>query len=141
MNLVILIGNLATEPESRVTQNKVTVCTFRLAVQREYRNKESGEREADFLTVVAWRTLGETCAKYLHKGKQVAVFGHLENRSYDGKDGVKRTVTEVIAEKVKFLSPKAYGESEPGKHEEPYPDFPYQEGGELPYTCGPDFPY
>lgn len=133
MNNVDLIGNLTAEPEIRVTKNNVTVCSFRLAVPRNFKNPETGERDADFFTVVAWRQLGELCGKYLHKGEKAGVGGHLETRSYVDKNGVKRYTVEVIADDVEFLSKKSGGAYESGRQAEPYPDFPYQEGGEVPF--------
>lgn len=101
MNKVILIGNLAADPESRTTSNGVPQCTLRLAVQRRFANP-SGVRESDFFNVICWRQTAEFCQKYLLKGRKVAVEGSLQTRSYDAQDGSKRYVTEVIAENVEF---------------------------------------
>lgn len=103
MNKVILIGNLANDPESRTTSSGIAQCTFRLAVQRRFANA-SGVREADFITIVCWRQTAELCSRYLLKGRKVAVEGSIQNRSYDAQDGTKRFVTEVIADSVEFLS-------------------------------------
>lgn len=103
MNKVILIGNLASDPESRTTSSGVATCTFRLAVQRRFANA-SGVREADFLPIVCWRQTAELCSKYLLKGRKVAVEGSIQTRSYDAQDGTKRYVTEIIADSVEFLS-------------------------------------
>lgn len=108
MNRVILIGNLTRDPEPRFTPTGVAVTTFTIAVNRPYNNK-MGEREADFINVVAWRQLAELCAKYLHKGRQVAVEGRLQTRSYDNKEGKKVYVTEVVAENVQFLGARSAG--------------------------------
>lgn len=108
MNKVILIGNLAADPELRRTSSDTAVCTFRLAVQRRFANQQ-GVREADFFTVVAWRQTGELVAKYLTKGKKCSVVGSLQTRSYDAQDGTKRYVTEVVADEVEFLSSKGDG--------------------------------
>ena len=102
MNKVFLIGRLANDPETRYTQGGQPVCQFRLAVQRRFANQE-GVREADFLPVIAWRQLAELCGKYLAKGRQCAVIGTIQTRSYDAQDGTKRYVTEVIADEVEFL--------------------------------------
>ena len=101
MNKVILIGNLAADPESRTSQSVVAQCTLRLAVQRRFANQQ-GVREADFFTVVCWRQTAEFCSRYLSKGRKIAVEGSLQTRSYDAQDGSKRYVTEVIADKVEF---------------------------------------
>ena len=101
MNKVILIGNLAADPESRTTSSGIATCTLRLAVQRRVANKD-GKRESDFFNVICWRQTAEFCAKYLAKGRKIAVEGSLQTRSYDAQDGSKRYVTEVIADSVEF---------------------------------------
>ena len=102
MNQVTLIGNLANDPESRVTNSGKAQCSFRLAVQRRFANAQ-GVREADFLNVVCWGKTAENCARYLAKGRKAAVQGSIQNRSYDAHDGSKRYVTEIIAEYVEFI--------------------------------------
>ena len=108
MNKAILIGNLANDPESRTTSSGIAQCTFRLAVQRRFANQQ-GVREADFLTIVCWRQTAELCARYLSKGRKVAVEGSIQTRSYDAQDGTKRYVTEIVAENVEFLSSRDEG--------------------------------
>lgn len=103
MNKAILIGNLANDPEMRTTASGVSVCQFRLAVQRRFANQQ-GVREADFFNIVAWRQTAELCARYLSKGRKVAVEGSIQNRSYDAQDGSKRYITEIVADNVEFLS-------------------------------------
>ena len=103
MNKVILIGNLAADPESRTTQSGVQQCTLRLAVQRRFANQQ-GQREADFFNVVCWRQTAEFAARYLSKGRKIAVEGSIQNRSYDAQDGSKRYITEIVADQVEFLS-------------------------------------
>ena len=105
MNKVIVIGNVASDVELRKTQSGVSVCTFKLAVQRKFKNA-AGEREADFLSIVTWRQLADLCGKYLAKGRKCAVIGSLQTRSYDAQDGSKRYATEVVAEEVEFLTPR-----------------------------------
>ena len=105
MNKVILIGNLTRDPELRTTPSGVSVCSFSIAVNRRRANQQ-GERETDFFNIIAWRGLGDLCGKYLSKGRKVCVTGEIQNRSYDGKDGVKRYVTEIIADDVEFLTPR-----------------------------------
>lgn len=105
MNKVIFIGNLVNNPELTQTPSGVSVCKFRLAVQRDYANSE-GNKDADFFNVVVWRAKGENCAKFLKKGNKAGIVGKLENREYIDKDGNKRFITEVIAEDVEFLTPK-----------------------------------
>lgn len=108
MNKICLIGNLVADPELRSTGSGISVCTMRIAVNRRFANQQ-GEREADFFTVVAWRGLADNCARYLTKGRKVGVTGSMQTRSYEDKQGVKRTAYEVVADDVEFLSPKGEG--------------------------------
>lgn len=112
MNKVFLIGRLAADPELRTTGSGTAVCRFRLAVQRRFANSQ-GTREADFFQIIAWRQLGENCARYLGKGRQCAVTGALQTRSYDSQDGSKRYVTEIIADEVEFLGSKQDAKTDP----------------------------
>lgn len=106
MNKVFLIGNLTKDPEMRSTQSGVPVCNFTIAVNRRFRNQQTGQRETDFLNVIAWRQLAELCAKYLAKGRKVAVTGSIQTRTYEAKDGSKRTAWDIVAGEVEFLSPQ-----------------------------------
>lgn len=108
MNKVILIGNLASDPESRTTQNGVSQCSFRLAVQRRFKGA-NGERETDFLPVICWRQTAEFAQRYLAKGRKVAVEGSVQTRSYDAQDGSKRYVTEIIADSVEAVGGREDG--------------------------------
>ena len=129
MNLTILIGNLAEDPKMTMTRSGVSVCIFRLAVQRRFANAQ-GEREADFFTIVAWRQLAETCGRYLNKGRKCAVKGSLQTRSYPTQDGSTRYVTEIIAEEVQFLGSPA-GQTNPrGAVQD---EFVPVDDGELPF--------
>ena len=103
MNKAFLIGNLTRDPELRTLPSGVSVCTCTIAINRKCVNQQGG-READFLNIVAWRQLGETCARYLSKGRKVGVTGSIQTRSYDAQDGSKRYVTEIVADDVEFLS-------------------------------------
>lgn len=105
LNRVVLIGRLAKDPELKYTPNGVAVTSFTLAVDRNFKSAQ-GERETDFINIVVWRQLAETCQAFLAKGKLAAVDGRLQIRSFEGQDGQKRTVAEVVAENVRFLSPK-----------------------------------
>jgi single-strand DNA-binding protein len=105
MNKVILVGNLTRDPELSETPSGVAVCRFAIAVSRDYANSD-GTRETDFFNITVWRGRAEVCGKYLKKGSKVAIVGSLQNRSYEDKDGIKRTVTDVVANEVEFLSPK-----------------------------------
>jgi single-strand DNA-binding protein len=105
MNKVILIGNLTRDPESSTTQNGTAVCRLSIAVNREFTNSD-GSRDVDYFNIITWRGQAENCAKFLKKGNKVGIVGRLENRSYEDKDRIKRTITEVIASEVEFLTPK-----------------------------------
>jgi single-strand DNA-binding protein len=111
LNRVILIGRLTRDPELRYTPAGVAVTQFTLAVDRPFTNQQK-EREADFIPVVTWRQLAETCANYLRKGRLAAVEGRMQVRNYDNAEGRKVYVTEVIADNVRFLeSPNKEGGS------------------------------
>ncbi|MBP1932318.1 single-stranded DNA-binding protein [Ammoniphilus resinae] len=104
INRVVLVGRLTRDPELRYTPSGVAVATFTLAVNRQFNNAQ-GERDADFINIVAWRQLAELCANYLKKGSQAGLEGRLQTRSYDNKEGKRVFVTEVVADNVQFLSP------------------------------------
>jgi single-strand DNA-binding protein len=103
LNRVILIGRLTRDPELRYTPAGVAVTQFTLAVDRPFTNQQTREREADFINIVTWRQLAETCANYLRKGRLAAVEGRIQVRNYDNNEGRKVYVTEVIADNVRFL--------------------------------------
>lgn len=105
INRVVLVGRLTKDPELRYTPNGVAVCTFTLAVNRPFTNQQ-GDREADFINCVAWRGTAENLANYQKKGNLIGIDGRIQTRSYEGNDGKRRYVTEVIAESVQFLEPK-----------------------------------
>ena len=147
MNKVILIGNLANDPEAFTTQSGISRSTFRIAVQRRFANAQ-GVREADFFTIVAWRQTADFCNRYLTKGRKVAVEGSVQNRSYDAQDGSKRYVTEIIADSVEALGsrneeggqPRNYDNGfapPPARRAQPAPpsanDFTEVEDDELPF--------
>lgn len=102
LNTVVLIGRLTADPQLRYTQSGVAVASFTVAVDRPFTN-QGGEREADFIDIVTWRKLAETCANHLSKGRLVAVQGRLQIRSYDDQNGVRRRASEIVADTVRFL--------------------------------------
>lgn len=108
LNRVVLIGRLTRDPELRFTTSGMAVARFSLAVDRNRTNKD-GQRETDFINIVVWNKMAELCAEYLTKGKLAAVDGRLQVRTYETQDGQKRTTAEVVAENVRFLSPKNEG--------------------------------
>lgn len=111
MNKVYLIGNLTRDPEVSETGSGLTLCRFSIAVNRNYSSSD-GERQTDFFNITVWRALADNCGKYLKKGSKVAVVGSLQNRSYEDKDGIKRNVTDIVANEVEFLSSKNSGEGD-----------------------------
>lgn len=108
MNKVILIGNLTRDPETNTTNSGIKVCKFTIAVNRNYSSVD-GTRQTDFLPVICWRNQAENCGKFLRKGSKVGICGSIQTRSYDGSDGSKRYVTEIVADEVQFLSTRSEG--------------------------------
>lgn len=106
MNKLTIIGNLTRDPELRTTSTGVNVCSFTVAVNRRRSAQGGNQPEADFFRVSAWRQLGENCAKYLAKGRKVAVVGAVSVSSYTANDGSTRFSLEVSADDVEFLSPR-----------------------------------
>ena len=132
MNKVFLIGNLTKDIELKsVGQDNISVCKFSIAVNRRFADKD-GNKTVDFFNIVAWRGLAENCAKFLSKGKKIAVFGELQTRSYDDKDGVKRTAIEVLADEIEFLTPKSADE-QASKQQDDNDDLSPVTGDNLPF--------
>ncbi|VBB07522.1 Hypothetical protein LUCI_2771 [Lucifera butyrica] len=118
MNKVILVGRLARDPEVRYTQNGKAVASFAVAVNRIGGGQTPGQRDADFIPIVAWEKLAEVCGNNLTKGQRVLVEGRLQLRSYETNDGQKRNVAEVIAQNIEFLERKpAAGTTGSGSHD------------------------
>lgn len=105
LNRVVLVGRLTKDPDFRTTQNDVSVATFTLAVNRNFKNK-NGEQQADFINVVVFRQQAENVNNYLTKGNLAGVDGRIQSRSYENKEGQRVYVTEVLADSVQFLEPK-----------------------------------
>ncbi len=105
MNRVVLVGRLTRDPELKYTPSGVAVATFTLAVNRTFTNAQ-GEREADFINCVVWRKPAENVANFLKKGSLAGVDGRVQSRSYEGQDGKRVYVTEIVAESVQFLEPR-----------------------------------
>ena len=111
INNAILVGRLTKEPVFRTTPNNVATANFTLAVNRPFANK-SGEKEADYISIVVWGKQAENVNKYITKGSLVAVTGRIQTRNYEGTDGKKVYVTEVVAERVQFLDNKKSSSNE-----------------------------
>jgi single-strand DNA-binding protein len=102
MNRVVLVGRLTKDPEMRTTTSGISQTRFTIAVNRRTAN-QNGQREADFISCVAWRGTAETIAKYLKKGREIAVEGRLQTGSYDAQDGTKRYTTDVVVDNFTFI--------------------------------------
>ena len=120
MNKIILIGNVSTDPEQHSTANGKSVCTFNLAVNRKY-SGANGDKVTDFFRINAWGKLGDNCARFIAKGRKVAVSGELQARMYDAKNGQQRMALDVQADEVEFLSP-AESAPKPAKPAKPKQD-------------------
>jgi single-strand DNA-binding protein len=116
INKVIIVGNLGKDPEVTYVPSGAAVAKFSVATSETWKDKTSGEKKerTEWHRIVAWDKLGEICGKYLSKGRQVYVEGKLQTHSYDDKEGVKRYVTEIIAQDVQFLGGKGDA-SDPGR--------------------------
>lgn len=123
LNKVFLIGNLTRDPELRYTPSGVAVVNLRLAVNRRFRDRNGEQKEeVCFVTVTAWDKQAEVCNQYLSKGRPVFVEGRLQSRSWEDKEGQKRNVLDIKAERVQFLgSAKAPGVAVPSEGEEIIP--------------------
>ena len=153
LNRIVLMGRLVADPELRTTTSGVTVATVRLAVDRDFKNKQTGEKEADFFNVVAWRQTAEFVSRYFSKGRMAVVEGRLQSRSYTDRDNNKRTAVEVVADNFYFADSKrdadgggnsyggnSYGGSysQPGNYSAPAPQ-QQSSGGYAAPTGGDQF--
>lgn len=125
LNVVALTGRLVEDPELKTTGNGVSVCSIRLAVDRDYA-PQGQERKVDFINVVAWRGTAEFISKYFRKGQIIAVNGSIQTRQYEDRRGNKRTAVEVVAGSVSFCGSKA---DQPGEKANPQT---YPAGAETP---------
>lgn len=111
LNKIFIQGRLVADPELRHTPSGVAVASLRLAVDRDFKDKETGEKKADFINVVAWRQTGEFVSRFFTKGRMAIVEGRLQIRDYTDRDGNKRTAAEVVAENVYFGDSRRDGDS------------------------------
>ena len=132
LNKIILMGRLTRDPELRRTQSGTAVASFTLAVDRDYKAQD-GERETDFIDIVAWRGTGEFVSKYFTKGRMAVVEGRLQVRDWTDKDGNKRRNTEVIADSVYFGDSKRSESGTPAETSGEFQEVPDEEKGELPF--------
>ena len=128
LNKVFIMGRLGADPELRRTQSGIPVASFRLAVDRDFKDKQTGERATDWIDVTAWRQTGEFVSRYFTKGRTAVVEGRLQLRDWTDKDGNKRRTAEVVADNIYF------GES---KKRDASPDVQFEElpddDGEIPF--------
>ena len=118
LNCAIIMGRLTADPELRTTNNGTSVTSFTVAVDRSF-VRPGEERQADFINVVAWRQSAEFVSRYFHKGSMIAVQGSIQTRSYEDKNGNKRTAIEVVVASVTFLDAKQKEQATPAEPAEP----------------------
>lgn len=141
LNRAILIGRLTRDPEMRYTPSGVAVTTFTLAVDRPFTNNNK-EKETDFINIVTWRQLAETCANYLRKGRLAAIEGRIQVRNYDNNEGRKVYVTEVVADNVRFLESNGGGqETHRQEQQTQQPQDPFQDDGKPIDISADDLPF
>lgn len=112
LNNVVLMGRLTADPELRHTPNDIAVTTFSIAVDRDFQ-RQGAEKQTDFINIVAWRQTAEFVCRYFRKGQLVALRGSIQTRSYNDKEGNKRTAFEIVADNVYFAEPKRNNDSAP----------------------------
>lgn len=133
LNHIVLMGRLTRDPELRRTASGIAVATFAIAVDRDFANASTGERETDFIDIVAWRNTAEFVSKYFSKGKMAVVTGKLQIRNWTDKDGNKRRAAEVIADSIYFGDSKRSSDhpTEP-QYAADYEDYE-DDGAQLPF--------
>lgn len=122
LNKIFIMGRLTRDPELRRTQTGTPVASFTLAVDRDFKDKQTGERSTDFVDVVAWRQTGEFVSRYFAKGRMAVVEGRLQIREYTDKEGNKRRTAEVVADQVYFGDSKKDGQTNNASGGYSYPD-------------------
>lgn len=131
MNKAIILGRLTRDPELRTTQSQIPVATFTLAVDRRFKDA-SGNKQADFIPVVAWRQQAEFATKYFKKGSRMIVIGSIQTRSWDDAEGKKRSATEIIADEIHFVDKKSDDAGQHSSDPGPCP-FPGDDDTTLPF--------
>lgn len=145
MNKAMIMGRLTRDPDIRTTPAQVPVATFTLAVDRKFKSA-NGERQADFIPVVAWRTTADFVGKYFKKGSKMIVIGSIQTRTYDDKDGKKVYVTEIVADEIEFAeskrddgaNPSSYPASQQSGGFQNTPNFPQAPSGDGFFTTADD---
>jgi len=121
LNHITIMGRLVADPELRYTPSNIPTASFRLAVDRDFKDKDTGERKADFIGVVAWRNTAEFVSRNFSKGRMAVVEGRLQMRDWTDKDGNKRITAEVVAENVYFADSKRETQPEGNAPESSFP--------------------
>ena len=106
LNHIIIMGRMVRDPELRSTQSGTSVCSFTLACDRDFKSKDGGDKETDFIDCVAWRSTAEFVSKYFTKGRMIALDGRLQAQNWTDRDGNKRVSTEIVAENAYFADSK-----------------------------------
>lgn len=133
LNKIIIMGRLTRDPELRHTQSGTAVASFTLAVDRDFKDKETGEKATDFIDCVAWRGTGELVSKYFAKGRMAAVEGRLQIREWTDKEGGKRRTAEVVADNVYFGDSKKDTGGNAPAYSAPADNYGNEYDDELPY--------
>ena len=154
INRVVLVGRLTKDPELKYTQTGIAVTRFTLAVNRAFQNAQ-GEKEADFISCVAWRKQAENIANFLRKGSLAGVDGRIQTGSFEGQDGKRVYTTEVVADSTQFLEPRnanadrpgsaqgapSYGGQQQEQSRYQQPNQQYQQPNQQNYTRTDDDPF
>lgn len=130
LNNVVIMGRLTRDPELRRTQGGTAVTSFTMAVDRGFKS-QSGEKETDFIDVVAWRNTGEFAAKYLAKGRMAAVEGRIQVRDWQDKDGNRRKSVEVVADNVYFADSKRDSKPQESRDDQEFDEI--EDDGDFPF--------
>lgn len=139
LNHIVLMGRLTRDPELRRTGSGIAVATFTLAVDRDFGSRETGEKETDFIDIVAWRNTAEFVSKYFTKGRMAVVSGRLQIRNWNDKEGNKRRSAEVVADNVYFGDSKRDSEgysagADRGGYSSPAPSAGYSAPASAPVS-------
>lgn len=131
LNHITIMGRLVADPELRYTPSNIPTASFRLAVDRDFKARETGERKADFINVVTWRSTAEFVARNFSKGRMAVVDGRLQIRDYTTKDGNRQFIAEVVANNVYFADSKR--EASPERPGDGFHEVEDEDDGELPF--------
>ena len=143
LNKVILMGRLCADPEFRQTPNGVSTCRIRIAVNRQFANKQTGEREADFINVTCWRQTAEFVNRYFRKGSMIIVEGSLRNNDWTDQNGVKHYTMDVQADNVTFGETKSasqgggYSQQQNNGYQATYQQPAYSQPAPAPQAAAP----